>query len=275
MNTYFSSKEIPYIKSLQNLQEYKPQKGIKKLFSKKTYPDIYFYNYLDKDKDELSKNSKLIVVGSKRVEEIVKNKYLDKKVELIYPFVKLPQSFSKQQAKQEFCDIQGLRSETKIISFYDNDFKNGGVKEFISMINSLNYKFAKACIIGDSKSLDTVRLFVARLQTKHRFILIEDDKLDDILKASDVFISPTRQKTFHIGVLKAMAYGNVIFTSIDNDVSELLDNFSVMHSHNDMTVLFKVERILQSENDLKLIGEQNAQIVKNIASVNLEEKLKL
>jgi len=42
-----------------------------------------------------------------------------------------------------------------------------------------------------------------------------------------------------------------------------------------MTVLFKVERILQSESDLKLIGEQNAQIVKNIASVNLEEKLKL
>jgi glycosyltransferase involved in cell wall biosynthesis len=216
----------------------------------------------------------LIVVGSKRVEKIVKNKYADKRVELVYPFVELSQSFSKQQAKQDFCDIHGLRSETKIISFYDMDFKNGGVKEFISMVNNLNYKFVKACIIGDTKSIDTVRLFIARLQTKHRFLLIEEEKLDDVLKASDVFISPTQKKTFHMGVLKAMAYENVVFISIDNDVSELLDNYSVMHAHNDMTVLFKVERILQSESDLKLIGEQNAQIVKNLASANLEEKLK-
>lgn len=274
MNTYFASQEIPYIKKLQNFQQYRPQKGLKKIFSKKTYPDIYFYNQADKNKEELSKNSKLIIVGSKRVEKIVKNKYVDKRVELVYPFVELSQSFSKQQSKQDFCDIHGLRSETKIISFYDTDFKNGGVKEFISMVNNLNYKFVKACIIGDTKSIDTVRLFIARLQTKHRFLLIEEEKLDDVLKASDVFISPTQKKTFHMGVLKAMAYENVVFVSIDNDVSELLDNYSVMHAHNDMTVLFKVERILQSESDLKLIGEQNAKIVKNLASVNLEEKLK-
>ena len=271
--TYSSSTKMDFIDTIENLQEFKEQKGLKKFFSKKTYPDIYFYNSSDKNKDTLCKNAKTIIANSKRIYGILKTRYENKNIELIYPCIDISNSFSKPQAKQKMGDIYGLRTETKFVTFYDSDFKNGGIKEFISMINSLNFKFVKACIIGDTKSLDTIRLFVARLKTKHRFLLIEEDNIDMVLSASDVFISPTQKKTFNTNILKAMSYANIVFTSIDNDASEILDNYSLMHSHNDMTVLFKIERILQSESDLKLIGEQNLKTASGYSCTSVVEKL--
>lgn len=267
--TYFSSIYQECLLDIDNLIEFKATKGIKRFFGKTNYPDIYFYNTHDINKEKYLKNAKLVIVNSKRLYETLKQKHKEIKIELLYPCIKIPQDFDKGEAKKVLCEEYHLSPKTRIVSFYDLDFKNGGIKEFVSGINNLHYKGFKAFIIGDSKSIQMASLFISRLKFKEKLILVDVKDYEKVLSASDVFFAPTNKKSFNIEVLKAMSYKNVVFTTITNDISEILDNYSLMHSHNDPTVIFKMDRVLQSEDDLKLIGEQNY-----TKAIELSEKIK-
>lgn len=275
MISYYASKKVDYFDSFKNIILYKKPKALKKIFSKKTFPDIYLYNVLDKDNILFFQNAKAIVVSSKRVFDSLKDQMHNKKIVQIYPFLTQKfEEFSKNDQKKEFYSKHNIEEFKKLIVFSDSDFRRGGVKEFIYMINALNYKHIKACIVGDNKSLDTIKIFLDRHQGKDKFLLLEQSYLLDVLKVSDVFISPTMKRTFNLEVLRAMLYKNVVFTSIENDIKEILDNYSLMHSYNDMTVTFKIDRVLQSQADLDMIGEQNSTIAKTLIQ-NSQKKLEL
>ncbi len=274
---YYKSKTklIEEIEKQEFIKTLKEPSLMKKLtFSKQEYPDIYFHSGLLDDKSiNLIENSKKTIVNSKALKKEVlsKCKVSKENVSLIYPSIEIVDKKSKE-IKSKICDDLNIDEKNKIIFFTAKNFKKSGIKELIEIVHALYYKDFQVIIAGDTTTINNLRFQVSKYNTDNKLILVENyANIDDLFFISDVFILPTYNKSFASNVLKAMYCKCAVFVSFDNHSKELIDVFSTMESPTDRSIPFKVDALLNSKSDLKLIKKQNRKIAKKFTlSKNLE-----
>lgn len=262
---------------LKNENFFKLQKSsfVGKFLKKKEYSDIYFHSgILDKEAIENIQNAKKIIVNSQSSKQrVLKEIKIDKEnVEVIYPSIDI--NYDESVKLQILKELE-IGENKKIILFRAKNFKTSGVFEFINFINYINYKNFIAIIVGDKKEISNLRFQISRLEVKDKIILLEDyENIDNLFIASDIFLLPTSNRSFSTDILKAMYCKCAVFTTIINDASELIDVFSTMENPSDRSTQFKLDALLQNEDELNLIKQQNYDVAKEFTLEKQLAKLK-
>ena len=83
------------------------------------------------------------------------------------------------------------------------------------------------------------------------------EDVDDFYTISDIFLFPTHYEPFGNVVLEAMNLRNVVFTTKQCGGSELLDNEFIMQSPDDISVIQKINNLLENSDKLAMIQEKN------------------
>lgn len=244
----------------------KKQSLIKKLsFSKKEYADIYFHSgLLDDDAILNINNSKKTIVNSKRIKKEISEK-LDiskDKIKVIYPSINMTYKKTKD-VKEKFCKQFDIDSTPKIIFFTAKNLKTSGVKEFFDIIVSLNSMNKQIVVSSDKNQITSLKFLISKYNFGAEVLLLEDyENTNDLFLAADIFLLPTYNKSFATNILKAMYCKCAVIATSTNYASELLDVFATMESPSDSNTSFKLDALLQREEDLKEIQKYNRKIAK-------------
>ena len=254
-------KELEKQKNIENIKE---GNFFSNLFSKKKYADIYFHTgILDEKSIENIKNSKITIANTfaSMNQIIAKTKISHEKIKVIYPSINVKYK-NPEETKEKICEELKIDSANKIIFFTAKNIKSSGVKEFLDICSSLTYENFKIIIASEKKQLAALQFQLTKYQKiEDKIILLEDYKnIDDLFFASDIFLLPTYNKSFSTNIVKAMFCECVVFLSLENDAKEILDVFASLDSPSDPSAAFKIDAILQGENDLIEIKKQNREL---------------
>jgi len=246
------------------------------LFSKKKYADIYFHSgHLDDKSIENIKNSKITITNTfaSMNQIIAKTKIPHEKIKVIYPSINIEYKKIKE-VKAKICEELQIDLTSKIIFFTAKNIKSSGVKEFLDICSSLTYEDFKIIIAAEKKQIAALQFQLPKYQNlKDKIILLENYvNINDLFLASDIFLLPTYNKSFSTNILKAMFSKCVVFLTLENDAKEILDVFASLDSPTDSSAAFKIDAILQGENDLKQIKEQNRKLALEFTLENNLEK---
>ena len=266
---------IEELKKQSNIQVLKEKGFFSLLFSKNTFPDIYFHSgNLDEKSIENIKNSKITVTNSfaSMNEIIAKTKIFHEKIKVIYPSINVEYK-KTEEVKEKICEELQIDLNNKLIFFTAKNFKSSGVKGFLDICSSITYSDFKIIIAGEQKQIANLNFQLPKYpKLQDRIILLENySKIDDLFLASDIFILPTYNKSFSTNIIKAMYCESVVFLSLENDAKEIVDVFASMDSPTDPSTAFKIDAILSNENDLEMIKKQNREIA---LEFTLESNLK-
>ena len=248
----------------KNIETIKEGNFFSNLFSKKKYADIYFHTgILDEKSIEDIKNSKITIANTfaSMNQIIAKTKISHEKIKVIYPSINVKYK-NPEEIKEKICEELKIDSANKIIFFTAKNIKSSGVKEFLDICSSLTYENFKIIIAAEKKQLAALQFQLTKYQKiEDKIILLEDYKnIDDLFFASDIFLLPTYNKSFSTNILKAMFCECAVFLSLENDAKEILDVFASLDSPSDPSTAFKIDAILQGENDLIEIKKQNREL---------------
>ena len=260
-----------------NVEILKEENFFMKLFSQKKYADVYFHSgSLDDKSIENIKNSKITITNTfaSMNQIIAKTKISHEKIKVIYPSIDIEYKKTKE-IKAKICEELQIDLTTKIIFFTAKNIKSSGVKEFLDICSSLSYQDFKIIIAAEKKQITALRFQLPKYQKlEEKIVLLEDySNINDLFLASDIFLLPTYNKSFSTNILKAMFCKCVVFLSIDNDAKEILDVFASLDSPTDSSTAFKIDAILQGENDLKEIKKQNRKLALEFTLKNNLEKI--
>ncbi len=260
-----------------NIEVLKEENFFMKLFSQKKYADVYFHSgSLDDKSIENIKNSKITITNTfaSMNQIIAKTKISHEKIKVIYPSINIEYKKTKE-IKAKICEELQIDLTTKIIFFTAKNIKSSGVKEFLDICSSLSYQDFKIIIAAEKKQITALRFQLPKYQKlEEKIVLLEDySNINDLFLASDIFLLPTYNKSFSTNILKAMFCKCVVFLSIDNDAKEILDVFASLDSPTDSSTAFKIDAILQGENDLKEIKKQNRKLALEFTLKNNLEKI--
>ncbi|OCL83701.1 glycosyltransferase [Arcobacter porcinus] len=231
--------------------------------------DIYFHSgNIDDEAITYAKKSKHIITNSfSNLNEIIKKTDIEKdKIDVIYPsanIVYTKEKIVKEKYKKEF----ELSDNTKLILFSANNFKTSGIKEFLDIVSNISYIDFKVFILGSKQQLKNLEFSLPKYEKLKEKIVLLDNKnsnIDEIFSVSDIFLLPTHSKNIASSVIKAMYCKCVVFSTINNDIKELIDVFSTMDKPNDPSTPFKIDAILHDINELKNIKKQNRKIAKEL-----------
>ena len=255
---------IKELEKQKNIETIKEGNFFSNLFSKKKYADIYFHTgVLDEKSIEDIKNSKITIANTfaSMNQIIAKTKISHEKIKVIYPSINVKYK-NPEETKEKICEELKIDSANKIIFFTAKNIKSSGVKEFLDICSSLTYENFKIIIAGEKKQLAALQFQLTKYQKiEDKIILLEDYKnIDDLFFASDIFLLPTYNKSFSTNILKAMFCECAVFLSLENDAKEILDVFASLDSPSDPSTTFKIDAILQGENDLIEIKKQNREL---------------
>jgi len=260
---YFKSMNLlaKEIKKKDNIEVFKEQNYLVKLFKKEIFPDIYFHSgNLNKKAMKYIQNSKLTITNSFSSMNLIieKTKISKNKMEVIYPSVDILYQKPKE-LKNKYIEKFNLSLDTKLIFFTAKNFKIGGIKEFLQICSNLTYTNFKVIITGNKRQMSNLKLSLGKFpKLKNRLILLEDyTNIDELFLISDIFLLPTQSKTFATNILKAMFCECVVFLPITNDAREIIDTYSYMEKANDPNTSFKIDAILYDENELENIKKEN------------------
>lgn len=257
----------------KNIKEFSKSSVFGKILKRKENPDIYFHSgSLDKEALENIQNSKKVVVNSNRVKKELSE--FEEKIKVVYPSIDIKYD-DIEEIKNEIYSQLDIEINKKTLFFTAKNFKTSGVYDFLNIINYLNYKGLVAIIAGDKKEIANLRFKISRMEVNDKLILLDDFKdINKLFIASDIFLLPTTNKTFNINILKAMYCKCAVFTTVKNDASELVDVFSTMESPQDRSMQFKLDALLQNEDELNTIKQQNFNVAKEHTLEKQLEKLK-
>lgn len=260
-----------------NVEILKKENLFMKLFSKKRYADVYFHSgSLDDKSIENIKNSKITITNTfASMNQIIsKTKISHEKIKVIYPSIDVEYK-KAEEVKAKICEELQIDLTNKIIFFTAKNIKSSGVKEFLDICSSLTYEDFKIIVAGEKKQITALQFQLPKYQKlQDKIVLLEDyTNINDLFLASDIFLLPTYNKSFSTIILKAMFCECVVFLSIDNDAKEILDVFASLDSPTDSSAAFKIDAILQGENDLKEIKKQNRELALEFTLENNLEKI--
>ncbi|MDD2291872.1 MAG: glycosyltransferase [Aliarcobacter sp.] len=255
---------IKELEKQKNIETIKEGNFFSNLFSKKKYADIYFHTgVLDEKSIENIKNSKITIANTfaSMNQIIAKTKISHEKIKVIYPSINVKYK-NPEETKEKICEELKIDLANKIIFFTAKNIKSSGVKEFLDICSSLTYENFKIIIAGEKKQLAALQFQLTKYQKiEDKIILLEDYKnIDDLFFASDIFLLPTYNKSFSTNIVKAMFCECAVFLSLENDAKEILDVFASLDSPSDPSTTFKIDAILQGENDLIEIKKQNREL---------------
>ena len=255
---------IKELEKQKNIETIKEGNFFSNLFSKKKYADIYFHTgILDEKSIENIKNSKITIANTfaSMNQIIAKTKISHEKIKVIYPSINVKYK-NPEETKEKICEELKIDSTNKIIFFTAKNIKSSGVKEFLDICSSLTYENFRIIIAAEKKQLAALQFQLTKYQKiEDKIILLEDYKnIDDLFFASDIFLLPTYNKSFSTNILKAMFCECAVFLSLENDAKEILDVFASLDSPSDSSTAFKIDAILQGENDLIEIKKQNREL---------------
>lgn len=252
---------IEKLEKQSNIEVINEKSFFSKLFSKKECADIYFHSGTLDDKSlQNIKNSKMTIVNSFSIKKDIIDEIenLNEKIEVIYPSINLKNQNMQEIKTKKFEELK-IDLEYKVIFFTAKNFKTSGVKEFLDICSNLNYEKFKIIIAGTNQQINSLKFQLNKYNNlQEKLILLEDHKnIDEIFMISDIFVLPTYNKSFSSNILKAMFYENVVFVTTQNDAKEVVDVFATMSNPSDSSTAFKIDAILNSQNDLELIKKQN------------------
>lgn len=248
---------------------YRAGDGIHRVFLKKVKKSFFnplhpVYIYLEK---KCITNSKKIIVNSLMIKnQILENYGIDpNKIELIYSGInlkKIDRIGSLNNVLNEFPNIKS----NYIITFVGSGFKRKGVSEFLKIISKLKTENVKAFIIGKEKKIRFYQNLATSLNIREKVIFTGPrHDVDNFYSISDIFLFPTHYEPFGNVILEAMNFENVIFTTKNNGASEILDDFFIMNSQNDYSVVNKIDDLLQDEKKLMQVKKNNRIISKEFS----------
>ena len=81
--------------------------------------------------------------------------------------------------------------------------------------------------------------------------------VDDFFAVSDIFLFPSHYEPFGSVILEAMNMKNAVFTTRQCGGGEALDNYFIMESPTDFSIIPKIENLLEDKDKLKQIKEKN------------------
>lgn len=217
---------------------------------------------------------KIIVTSNLTKLNLVKKHQMPaEKIEVVYPSF-TPSEINIKEARKDFFNQLKMDKKTKIIFFTAKNLKNNGVKEFIDIILSLSATNVKVIIAGERNQITNLKFQTSKYNFGDKVLLYEDFENEDLLFAiSDIFILPTTVASFSLNILKAMYYKTAVFITADNASREIVDVFATMDGPNDRSMPFKVDALLQGNDDLKLIKKQNRKTAKKLSMQNQLKQL--
>ena len=241
---------------------YRAGDGVHKVFldiekKSKLNPLHPIYLYLEK---RCFKRASKIIAISQMVKDNIINAYEinQNKISVIYNGIELKEiNFKKSIDKlsQEFS----LNKDCRIILYVGSGFKRKGVKEFLQIISKIdNIHNIKAFVIGKEKNMSYYQNLAKELCIEKQVIFTGLRKdVEDFFTISDIFLFPTHYEPFGNVVLEAMNLSNVVFTTKQCGSSELLDNEFIMQSPDDISVIQKINNLLENSDKLAMIQEKN------------------
>jgi len=266
------------LESLYDVTYYKEHSFWQKLLLKeKHYPDIYFLQGgLNTKTLDFVENSKLTIVSSKKIKEMITDKrsYLnEKKIEVMYPYLTNKIEFDKAMRKV-FKKEYNIQKDEAVVFFSAKDIIKNGIDKFIEIILHLENKNYKLLfdITSKDKELLYSKLEKAQLLEKS-LIFIDYENQDELFIVGDIFILPTRLQLFMPSVLKAMYLKSVVFVERNNASSELIDSFSLILGEDDRSIYFKIDSLLSNPTERKKIQKENSLVVKNMKYEKYMEEL--
>ncbi len=275
----FTSKDrqlIELLKSseLYDVQELKKQSFLSKvLMQKKEYPDLYFHSgKFDEESIDMIKNAKKVIVNSfdQRYKILAQDYTTKENIEVVYPYVE-PSEIKPKDAKTNIVEKYELNKDSAILLFVSNNFKMGGIKEFVHILNHISNKNFSAIIVGNNKDVERLQFAINQNPLNNQIKLLNknDIDMDEIYSASDIYIAPTYMENFSTNVLKAMANKTAVFVSANNAAKEIVDVFATMSEPNDPSTIFKVDALV-SGHEIKKIKKENKKTAKKFTK---EKKL--
>lgn len=255
---------IEKLEKQSNIEVLKEKNFFFNLFSEKKYADVYFHSgSLDDKSIENIKNSKITIANTfaSMNQIIAKTKISHEKIKVIYPSIDVEYK-EIEEVKAKLCEELQIDLANKIIFFTAKNIKSSGVKEVLDICSSLSYQDFKIIIAAEKKQIAALQFQLPKYQSlKDRIILLEDyANINDLFLASDIFLLPTYNKAFSTNIIKAMFCECAVFLSLENDAKEILDVFASLDKPSDPSAAFKIDAILQGENDLKQIQKQNREL---------------
>lgn len=259
---------------------YRAGDGVHKVFltlEKKSALNILhpIYLYLEK---KCFNNAKYIIANSKMVKQQIIDTYKinSKKIKVIYTGIELKDSsYDKSFIKlsKEFS----IKSNESIILFVGSGFKRKGVEELLNILSHLKNKNFKAFIIGKEKKINRYLKLSKNLKINDKVVFTGPRlDVDDFYAISDIFIFPTHYDPFSNVILEAMNFGTVVFTTINNGASEILDKDFIIKNQNDLKVISLIDTLLIDKKYLDSEKIKNKKISKKYSiENNLMQTLKL
>ena len=215
--------------------------------------------YLFLEKRCFKRASKIIAISQMVKDNIVNTYEIDENnISVIYPGIELKEiNFKKSIDKlsQEFS----LTKDCPIILYVGSGFRRKGVGEFLQIISKLdNIHNIKAFVIGKEKNMSYYQNLAKELCIEKQVIFTGPRKdVEDFFTISDIFLFPTHYEPFGNVVLEAMNLKNVVFTTKQCGSSELLDSEFIMQSPDDISVIQKINNLLENSDKLAMIQEKN------------------
>ncbi|RYA24884.1 hypothetical protein CRU96_00220 [Malaciobacter halophilus] len=244
----------------ENIKKVKKRTFLDKLtFAKKEFADVYFHTGSIKKEDigKIENAKKIIVNSNKQKSELIKQQVDKSKIEIIYPSIDAEYKKPKE-VKKQFCEELNLDTNTKFIFFTAQNFKNSGSKEFINIVNNLNFKNLKAIVAGDKKEISGLRFQLSKEGLDEKILFFTDcNDLNRLFLVADIFVLPTHTKAFAKNILRAMFFKCAVFVPSTCASSEIVDVFATMMMPSDGSTAFKIDALLGRKEDLKHIKKQN------------------
>jgi UDP-glucose:(heptosyl)LPS alpha-1,3-glucosyltransferase len=194
-------------------------------------------------------NSKCIIANSNMVKKQIIDTYNinPNKINIIYNGIELKEvDYKKSYDKlsKEFSISNGQ----SILLFVGSGFKRKGVAEFLQIISKLKATNIKAFIIGKEKNIKYYQNLTNKLNIGSKVVFTGPrSDVDDFYSISDIFLFPTHYEPFGNVILEAMHLRNVVFTTKHCGGSELLDSEFIMQSPDDISVIQKINNLLENK----------------------------
>ena len=259
---------------------YRAGDGVHKVFldienKSKLNPLHSTYLFLEK---RCFKNSRCIIANSLMVkEQMIKTYDIDpSKIKVIHNGIAIKE-INYQQSFEKLSKEFSLLEEQNIFLYVGSGFKRKGVEEFLKIVSELEISNIKAFVIGKEKNIGYYQRLSKKLNIDNLVLFTGPrEDVDDFYAISDIFILPTHYEPFSNVILEAMSFGNAVFTSKQNGASEILDDYFIMDSPKDLSVVSRINDLIINQAKLKQIKKENRAKSKQFSiEKNLSETLKV